>query len=129
MRPLIIIALILALAVPVFADGIKWPQFALSGSFVGLSAADTLLTIYGTAHLGLVEQNRLLRRCFERGNYAPVWTVQAVGVTAILAGCHYLIHSKDKTARTLGWVTLIAANIGRGYLVIHNWRLNRKVGH
>ena len=128
MRPLIALLVLLSLTAPFArADGIKAPQFTLSLTFTGLAVGDTCATIYGVSHLGLVERNRLLRGCFERGNYAPVWGLQILGTAAILAACHVLIHSDTRFGRTLGWTLLIAANVARGLIVLHNLRLNHQV--
>lgn len=129
MRRLIAFALVLAVIAPfAHADRIKMPQFTLSASFMGLGVADTALTIYGTKNLGLIEVNRLMRPLLENHRYAALWTIQVVGSAAILGACHFLIHGDEKVTRIIGWTLLIAANIARGYIVIHNARLNARVG-
>lgn len=133
MRRIAAVLLVVALAVPLVAQDkpksrrITVPQFTLSATFAGLSVADTALTIYGTTHLGLREQNSMMRPFFEGRHYAALWAVQATGCAAILAGCHVLIHSDEKAGRIVGWGLLIAVNVGRAYIVYHNLRLHAKV--
>ncbi len=129
MRRLIIFVLILAVTVSAASAGdkIKFPQFSLSLGVVGWSAADTALTIYGTSHLGLVEKNRLMRPLLEGHHYAALWAIQAAGVAGILWACHGLIHSDDKFPRVVGYVLLVAANVGRAYCVFSNLRLHRRL--
>jgi len=130
MRRIIALAVILALAAS-FAvaapDKIKLPQIALSLSFAGWAAADTALMIYGTSTLGLVETNKLLAPLFENRQYAAIWAIQVAGCAAIVAGCHALIHSNDKTTRIVGYVALVAMNAARAYIVVRNIRLHAKV--
>lgn len=130
MRRLIAIAVVLAVVAPLaHADRIKPMQFTLSATFVGISIADTALTIYGTSHLGLVEANPVMRPFLENHRYTALWAVQAAGCAGILAACHVLIHNHDsKVARIAGWTLLVAFNVARGWIVLHNLNLHHKVG-
>jgi hypothetical protein len=124
-KRLVAIAIVLALVAPfAHADRIKFPQFALSATFTGFSIADTALTIYGTSHLGLREANPVMRPFLENRRYAALWAVQAAGCAGILAACHVLIHGDEKAVRVAGWALLVAFNVARGYIVIHNLRLH-----
>jgi hypothetical protein len=127
MRKIIAFVIIFTLGAGLATAGpIKFPQAALSLTFAGLSAADTALTIVGTQKPGLVEANRLLRPLLERRQYAAVWTIQATGAALVLLECHALIHAKSRTSRTVGYILLVAVNVGRAYLVINNARLNAR---
>lgn len=132
MRRLAVVSLAFILAVPLLADDkpsnrITVPQFTLSASFVGLSIADTAITIYGTSRLGLVEMNGFMRPFLENERYLALWAVQAAGCAAIIGACHLLIHGDSRVSRIAGYALLVAANIGRAYIVYHNLRLHAKV--
>ena len=124
----LVLFLILILAAPLaHADGIKAPQFTLSLTFVGLSAADTGITIYGCKHLPVVEMNGFMRPFLENHRYFALWCVQAAGCAVILTACHALIHNGSKVGRIAGYALLVAVNVGRAYLVIHNLSLHSQI--
>lgn len=106
--------------------GVKPLQFSLSATFVGFTIADTALTIHGIKYHGLYETNKLLAPFFERGDYLPLWGIQAAGTAFILLACHILIVQKDKTSRLIGYACLVGACVARGLIVSHNARLNAR---
>ena len=118
--------LLLALPLAAYAGDAKPVRLALSIGVVGLGIADTALTIHGTSKLGLVEANGVLRRLFEKRQYAAVWGIQAIGTFAIVGAGNLLIAQDDKTAKFAGYAILVTAFLFRSYLVIHNASLNHR---
>jgi hypothetical protein len=126
-RPVVIVALILALASPLVAgDRIKVPEFVLSVSLVGFSVADTAITIYGTSRLGMVERNSFMRPFLEGHHYAALWAIQGAACAGIIWACHGLISHDDKTVRIIGYAALVAVNLGRAYCVYSNLRTHAR---
>jgi hypothetical protein len=104
-------------------------KFTLSLAFVGLGIADTALTIHGTKYPGLIETNRFMAPFFERGgtlDYFAIWNINLLGTAAILFACNALIHQDSKVCKILGYSILVTSVVFRGFVVIHNARLNAR---
>lgn len=128
MRKLASAAIILALSCQLArADNPKPAQVVFSLAYAGLAVADTALTVYGTGKLGLVETNRIMRPFFERRQYVAAWAISMAAMAAFVAACHFVIHTKDKTARVIGYALLAGGVAFRGYVVWHNARLHGQV--
>ena len=132
MKKVAIAALMLALvcAPLMAAPKIEPVKFTLSLALVGLSIADTALTIYGTSHLGLVETNKFLAPFFERGraiDYFAIWNIQLIGTAVVLIAIHHLIRQESKIVKGVGYALLVVGVVIRGRCVIHNARLHRSM--
>ena len=130
MKEIFIAIIILSLLAAPLAAADKKPNLiipvTLSFSLAVSAVVDTQITMHGVHKHGFIETNGLLRGLVMDKKYFALYTIQAIGTAAIIGGAFILITSKDKTTKIIGYGLLIAANIGRWWIIKENLELHHR---